>query len=90
LWLSQGNEDAPIRRWHTLPLPIGILIVAAVLTPVLCAIFRIGSTPRVVMAVVETVVVHLTCAWLALVSCTLVGEMIVGGSIWRSAAWTDS
>jgi hypothetical protein len=32
-WLSQGNEDTPYHRWHTLPLPIGILLVAAVLAP---------------------------------------------------------
>jgi MscS family membrane protein len=39
---------------------------------------RIGGTPRIVIAVPETVVVYLTSAWLALVSCALVGEMIVG------------
>jgi MscS family membrane protein len=77
-WLSQGNEDAPSRRWHTLPMPIGILIVATLLLPVLCAIIRIGGTPRIVIAVLETVVLYLTCAWLALVGSALVGEMIVG------------
>jgi MscS family membrane protein len=77
-WLAQGNENKPSRRWHTLPLPIGILIVAAVLTPVLCTITRIGSTPRIVITVLETVAVYLTSAWLTLVSCALVGEMIVG------------
>ena len=77
-WLSQGNEDAPSRRWHTLPMPIGILIVATVLTPVLCAIIRIGDTPRIAIAVLETVVLFLTCAWLALVGSAIVGEMIVG------------
>jgi MscS family membrane protein len=77
-WLSQGSVDAPSRRWHTLPMPIGILIVATLLSPVLCAIIRIGGTPRIVIAVLETVVLYLTCAWLALVGSALVGEMIVG------------
>jgi MscS family membrane protein len=76
--LAQENEDKPSRRWHTLPLPIGILIVAAVLTPVLCTIIRIGGTPRIVITVLQTVVIYLTCAWLALVSCALMGEIIVG------------
>jgi MscS family membrane protein len=76
--LSHGNEDGPESRWHTLPMPIGILIVAAVLSPLLCMIIRIGDTPRIVIAVLETLVTYLTCAWLALVGGALVGEMIVG------------
>jgi hypothetical protein len=44
-WLAQGNEHKPSRRWHTLPLPIGILIVAVVLTPLLCTIFA-SAAPR--------------------------------------------
>jgi len=59
-------------------MPIGILIVAAVLWPLLCMIIRIGDTPRIVIAVLETLVTYLTCAWLALVGGALVGEMIVG------------
>jgi MscS family membrane protein len=76
--LAQGSEDKPGRRWHALPLPIGILIVAAVLMPVLCTIIRIGGTPRIAITVLGTVVIYLTSAWLAVVTCALAGEMIVG------------
>jgi hypothetical protein len=55
--MARGNEDKPSRRWHTLPLPVGILIVAAVLLPVLCTIIRIGSTPRIFITVLEIVVI---------------------------------
>jgi MscS family membrane protein len=48
-----------------------------VLAPLLCAIIRIGDTPRIVIAVLETVVLYLASAWLALVSFALIGEMIV-------------
>ena len=76
--LARRQEDAAGRRWHALPLPIGILFIAAVLTPVLCLIIRIGGTPRILIAVAETLVFYLTCAWLALVGCALTGELIVG------------
>ena len=76
--LARRQEDAAGRRWHALPLPIGILFVAAVLTPVLCLIIRIGGTPRILITVAETLVFYLTCAWLALVGCALAGELIVG------------
>jgi MscS family membrane protein len=76
--LAREPEDEPRQRGHTLPLPIGILIVAGLLSPKLCRLLHISGTPRILIAVLETTVQYLSLAWLGLVVCALAGEIIVG------------
>ena len=76
--LSRQAEDSPHRRWHTLPLPIGLIVVTGLLIPMLCTLLHIGGTPRVVVAMLETAGFYFGCMWLALVGSGIAGELIVG------------
>jgi MscS family membrane protein len=76
--LSRWFGESSGRRWHALPIPIGILLVVLVLSPTVCGLLRLGGTPRVVIAVLETAALYLSWAWLALVGSGIVGEAIIG------------
>ena len=76
--LPRGTADAPARRWDALPLPITILLISGVMSPLLNALLRVGGTQRLTIIVMETLGFYLSCAWLALVCSALVGETIVG------------
>ena len=68
------EESGP--RWHALLTPLAIILVSA-LIPVLCAILRIGGTPRVVITFVQTGALYLSAAWLSMIGAGLLAEAIV-------------
>jgi MscS family membrane protein len=75
--LTDGSEDARGPRWHALPVPVAILLVAALLMPLLSAALRIGGSARIVMTYLQTGAVALSAAWLAIVASVILGEWIV-------------
>jgi MscS family membrane protein len=62
--------------WYSLLTPLAIVIVAQGLIPILCLILRIGSNPRVVIAVGQTVAEFAGTAWIAVIGAGLLGETI--------------
>ena len=68
------EESGP--GWHALLTPLAIILVSA-LIPVLCAILRIGGTPRVVITFVQTGALYLSAAWLSMIGAGLLAEAIV-------------
>ena len=68
------EESGP--GWHALLTPLAIILVS-VLIPVLCAILRIGGTPRVVITFVQTGALYLSAAWLSVIGAGLLADAIV-------------
>lgn len=62
---------------RAVPVPLAINLVAAFLVPVLCMLFRIGGTPRVIIAYGEAMAFSFTAAWLSMVGLIIVGDVIV-------------
>ena len=71
------GEDDPGTAWWRLLVPVAIIIVAGVLTPMLCLLLHIGGVPRVVLAFLETITFALSAAWLCIVSLIIVGDLVV-------------
>jgi MscS family membrane protein len=78
---SQGN---PGLGWHTVPLPLAIVLLARFFVPLLCALLRIGGSARIFIDFAETVVFSLGAAWLSLVGSIILGEVMVGLELKRS------
>lgn len=72
---SEGN---PGLGWHTVPLPLAIVLVAWFFVPLLCAFLRIGGSTRVFVDFAQTIAFSLGAAWLSLVGSIILGEMMVG------------
>jgi MscS family membrane protein len=68
------HESGP--SWTALLTPLAIILVAAFLLPLLCLLMRIGGTPRLVIAFVETGAEYLSAAWLAVIAGRTLGEAI--------------
>ncbi len=75
--LADG-EDQPRPRWPALLTPMAVMLVAAFVVPLLCAILRIGGSPRVLTAFIETGALFLSAAWLSIIGASMLGEAIVG------------
>ena len=73
-----GSEGDPGLGWHTVPLPLAIVLVAWFFAPLLCAILRIGGSTRVFIDFAQTIAFSLGAVWLSLVGSVILGEMIVG------------
>jgi MscS family membrane protein len=74
--LTDGREDQRGRRWPALLTPLAVILVAAFLVPPLCAILRIGGSPLVLTAFIETGAVFLSAAWLSIIGASMLGETI--------------
>jgi MscS family membrane protein len=75
--LTDRSEDQPGSRWESLPVPLAVIFVAGMLVPLMFALFRIGGTPRVVVAFVQTSALFLMAAWLCIIGSIIVGDVIV-------------
>ena len=75
--LANRHEKQPGLYWRALPVPLSISLVAALLVPSLCALFRIGGTPRVVLAFAQTMAFYLSVAWLSIIILIIIGDMVV-------------
>ena len=87
--LERRLAPGPTRQgvtWHHLPMPIAILLVTGVLIPMVCAMLRLGGTPRVLLTYVESGAFYIAVAWLAVVGSNIVGEAIVSAEHLTSAS----
>jgi MscS family membrane protein len=75
--LASRRPDEAGPGWHALLTPLAIILVSAVPIPLLCAIFRIGGTARVVITFVQTGALYLSAAWLSVIAASLLAEAIV-------------
>ena len=75
--LATPSEEEPGAGWHALLTPLAIILVTGVFVPLLCTIFRIGGSPRVVIAFVQTSATFLTAAWLSMIGAIILAESIV-------------
>jgi len=71
------GEDEPGPGWHSLLIPLAIIIIAGFVVPVMCKILRIGGSPRIVIAYAETIALFLASAWLAMLAAGLLAGWIV-------------
>jgi MscS family membrane protein len=71
------GEDDPGRHWRALPVPLAIILVAAVLVPLVCALFRIGGIMRVIIAFAQTMAFSLSAAWLSIIGLIILGDAVV-------------
>lgn len=76
--LAARDDDGSPRRWHALPVPVGILIISAVFVPLLSTILHLSNTPRIVIAVLATGALYLSAAWIGVAGSAMAGDMIVG------------
>jgi MscS family membrane protein len=74
--LTDGREDERGPRWPALLTPLAVILVAAFLVPPLCAILRIGGSPLVLTAFIETGALFLSAAWLSIIGASMLGETI--------------
>jgi hypothetical protein len=72
----RAEESGP--GWHAFLTPLAIILVTAFPVPLLCAIFRIGGTARIVITFLQTGALYLSAAWLSVIAASLVAEAIVG------------
>jgi MscS family membrane protein len=75
--LADRAEEQPGLSWRALPVPVSVNLVAAFLVPLLCALFRIGGTPRIVLAFTQTMALYLSAAWLSIIVLIIIGDIIV-------------
>ena len=75
--LAARREEESGASWHALLTPLAIILVMAFLVPTLCTIFRIGGSPRVVIAFVQTSAMFLTAAWLSMIGANILADTIV-------------
>jgi MscS family membrane protein len=75
---ADDDQDAPSTRWRALAVPLAILFIAGLLMPFLDRLLRIGGSTRVVIEYMQTGVVFLTTAWLAVAAAAALGETIIG------------
>jgi MscS family membrane protein len=71
------DEDDPRPHWQAVPVPLAIILVAAVLVPMLCRLFHIGGVTRVVIAFGETMAFYFSAAWLSIIGLIILGDMVV-------------
>jgi MscS family membrane protein len=76
--LTDSTEDERGLRWPALLTPLAVILVAAFFVPLLCAILRIGGSPLVLTAFIETGALFLIAAWLSVIGASMLGEAIVG------------
>jgi MscS family membrane protein len=72
-----GDEENRGPKWRAVPVPLAIILVAALLVPLLNALLRIGGLTRVVIAFLETMVFSLTAAWLCIVGLVILGDLVM-------------
>jgi len=78
LRLRRMKSESNRVHWDMLPIPIGLLISAGLLSPTVCTLLHLGGTPMIVIATIETLTIYIGSAWLALIGCTIIAELIVG------------
>jgi MscS family membrane protein len=83
---SEGN---PGFGWHTVPLPLAIVLVAWFFVPLLCALLRIGGSTRVFIDFAQTIAFALGTAWLSLVGSIILGEITVSLEPLKRSALDD-
>jgi MscS family membrane protein len=71
----RAEDSGP--SWQALLTPLAIILVAAFPVPLLCTIFRIGGTARVVITFLQTGALFLGAAWLSMIAASLLAETIV-------------
>jgi len=64
--------------WPALLTPLAVMLITALPIPLLCAILRVGGTPRVAITFAQTGALYLSAAWLSIVGAGLFAEAIVG------------
>jgi MscS family membrane protein len=74
--LARRREDDSGAGWPALLTPLAIILVAVLLLPLVALAMRIGGTPRLVIAFVQTGALYLSAAWLALSAGRTLGEAI--------------
>ena len=71
------DEEQSGLSWRALSVPVSISLIAAFLVPLLCAVFRIGGPPRVVLAFAQTTAFYLSAAWLSIIGLIILGDIVV-------------
>jgi MscS family membrane protein len=71
------GDDGPGLHWQAVPVPLAIIAMSVFLVPLLCAVFRIGGTTRVVIAFAETIAFTLSAAWLSVIGLIILGDTTV-------------
>jgi MscS family membrane protein len=84
--LAGNTPDETGPRWHALLTPLAIILVSAVPVPLLCAIFRIGGTPRIVITFIQTGALYLSAAWVSMIAASLLAEAIIASEHLRTGS----
>ena len=72
----RAEESGP--GFNALLTPLAIILVMAFPVPLLCTMFRIGGTARIIITFMQTGALYLSAAWLSVIAAGLVAEAIVG------------
>jgi MscS family membrane protein len=84
--LASSRPDDAGPGWHALLTPLAIIFVMAVPVFLLCAIFRIGGTPRIVITFIQTGALYLSAAWLSMIAASLLAEAIISSEHLRTGS----
>jgi len=84
--LSRNRPEESGWGWYALVTPLAIILVCALPIDILCTIFRIGGTPRIVITFVETSALYLSAAWLSVIATSVVAEVIVASEHLRTTS----
>jgi len=74
---SGSGEDNSGPGWNAIPVPLAIILVAALLIPLLYKVFHIGGLTHVVLAFAQTMAFYVSSAWLSFVVLIILGDWLV-------------
>ena len=76
-WAGGPADKAPAGpHWRGLPVPLAIIVVAALLGP-LFIVLRIGGSVREIIEYARTAAMYLSAAWLAIAAAAVFGDAII-------------
>jgi MscS family membrane protein len=84
--LGRNRAEGAGAGWYALLTPLAVILVTALPIPILCAVFRIGGTPRIVITFIQTAVLYLAAAWVAMIAAGFLAEIVVASEHLRTTS----
>ena len=84
--LGRNRAEGAGPGWYALLTPLAVILVTALPIPILCAVFRIGGTPRIVITFIQTGVLYLAAAWVAMIAAGFLAEIVVASEHLRTTS----
>jgi MscS family membrane protein len=75
--LAAGRAEDAGPGWHSLLIPLAIILLTGAFGPAALRVLRISGTPLAVIAFAQTITLALSAAWLVMVLAGAIGETVI-------------